>query len=203
MKRLQAASCAATLFALVASFGVNADVTCLKNHYILDFGDTPWIATGSLNVPRSLHTATLLPDGRVLVAGGRGAGPGALDSAELYDPVSGKWSVTGSLVKPRVMHTATLLTNGKVLVVGGDTSAAPPDFGRGNTAELYDPATGTWTLTGSMSTPRRVGERSDPARGMRGDGAASRRASWRQDIHDRQPHTGPGRKHLQQRQIRQ
>ena len=154
MKRLQAASCAAALFALVASFGVNADMTCGKNHYILDFGDTTWIATGSLNVPRSLHTATLLPDGRVLVAGGRGPGLGSLNSAELYDGVGGKWSVTGSLVKPRVMHTATLLPNGKVLVVGGDTSAAPPDFGRGNTAELYDPATGTWTLTGSMGTTR-------------------------------------------------
>jgi hypothetical protein len=164
MSSVRIASCATTFFALAVTFGVNAqNATCdNKNHYILDTppvttpiatdAATTWIATGNLNVARYFHTATLLPDGRVLVAGGYG--PAAPDSAELYDPVSGKWIVTGSLVKPRVMHTATLLPNGKVLVVGGDTSPAPPDFGRGNTAELYDPATEAWTLTGSMATTR-------------------------------------------------
>ena len=159
MKSLRTASgaVAVTLFALATSFGLNAaDMACVENHYILDGPlTTPWIATGSLNVARTFHTATLLPDGRVLVAGGvarSNTGAILLDSAELYDPVSGQWTVTGSLVKPRVAHTATLLPNGKVLVVGGDTSLAPPDFGRGNTAELYDPATGTWALTGNMGT---------------------------------------------------
>jgi N-acetylneuraminic acid mutarotase len=153
MNRFRTASCTAAFLALVVAFGANAqDPSCGKNHYILDYAVTPWVATGNLNVARTFHTATLLPDGRVLVAGGYGLSP--LDSAELYDPVSGKWSVTGNLVKPRVVHTATLLPNGKVLVVGGDTSPLPPDFGRGNTAELYDPATGTWTLTGSMGTAR-------------------------------------------------
>jgi Galactose oxidase, central domain/Kelch motif len=162
MKSLRTASgaVAVTLFALAASFGLNAaDMPCDKNHYILDYPvTTPWIATGSLNVARTSHTATLLPDGRVLVAGGRAlSNTGAnvlLDSTELYDPVSGQWSVTGSLVKPRVLHTATLLANGQVLVVGGNTSPAPPNFGRDNTAEVYDPASGTWVLTGSMGTVR-------------------------------------------------
>ena len=145
------ASCAAALLVLATTFGANAqEAACDKNHYILDYAVTPWVATGSLNVARGGHTATLLPDGRVLVAGGHGSS--ILDSAELYDPATGEWSVTGSLMKPRAGHTATLLPNGKVLVVGGDTSALPPNFGRGDTAELYDPATGRWTLTGGAST---------------------------------------------------
>jgi hypothetical protein len=152
MDRFQTASCAAAFFALALAFGVNAqDSTCGKNHYILDFGTTPWIATGSLNVPRSWHTATLLPDGKVLVAGGRRFAAGdigdlVLDSAELYDPAIGSWTPTGSLTTPRVGHGAALLPNGKVLVVGGDSG--------GVTAELYDPASGTWTATGSMNTQR-------------------------------------------------
>lgn len=154
MSTARATSCAAALFVLAAAFGVEAQDTtaCNKNHYILTGSAASWLATGNLNVPRSAHTATLLADDKVLVAGGYGSS--VLDSAELYDPASGKWSITGSLSKPRVMHTATLLPNGKVLVVGGDTSPLPPDFGRGNTAEVYDPATGTWTLTGSMGTTR-------------------------------------------------
>ena len=151
MKRLRTASWAATFFALAASLAVNAqDTTCGKNHYILDYAVTPWTTTGNLNVARGAHTATLLPDGRVLVAGGRSISnmgvPVALDSAEIYDPATKIWTVTGSLTKPRVWPTATLLPNGRVLVVGGDWS-----FG---TAELYDPATGTWTPTGSLNTPR-------------------------------------------------
>jgi N-acetylneuraminic acid mutarotase len=151
MKRFRTASWAATFFALAASFALNAqDTTCGKNHYILDYAVTPSIAaTGNLNVARSAHTATLLPDGRVLVAGGRGPGLAALDSAEIYDPATGIWTVTGSLAKPRVWHTATLLPRGKVLVVGGELASEPA-----GTAELYDPATGSWTPTGSLNTPR-------------------------------------------------
>src|SRR5437868_3620013 len=73
--------------------------------------------TGSLNTARGVHTATLLPNGKVLVAGGYGSGVFA--SAELYDPASGSWSATGSLHTARYGCTATLLPNGKVLVAGG------------------------------------------------------------------------------------
>jgi uncharacterized delta-60 repeat protein len=150
MKRFRTASCAATFFAFAVTFGVDAqNATCTnKNHYILDYGVTSWIATGNLNVPRSGHTATLLPDGKVLVAGGgniSSTGAVTLDSAELYDPATGTWSAAGSLTRPRSGHTAMLLPSGKVLVVGGDSAG---------TAELYDPAASSWTPTGSLNTPR-------------------------------------------------
>ena len=73
-------------------------------------------ATSSLHATR--HTATLLPNGQVLVAGGHGNGR-LLASAELYDPATGTWTATGSLATARGYHTATLLPNGKVLVAGG------------------------------------------------------------------------------------
>jgi WD40 repeat protein len=124
------------------------------NHYILCVHPCPnaarWEATANLNVARTFHTATLLPDGKVLVTGGRSTETLSLSSAELYDPAKGTWSPTGSLNVPRVGHTATLLANGKVLVVGGDASTTPPSFGRNGTAELYDPGTGTWSFTGDM-----------------------------------------------------
>src|SRR3954452_12870109 len=82
-----------------------------------------WTATGSLNTARTAHTATLLPSGKVLVAGGRDANGDALASAELYDPLTGAWTPTGSLNTARFDHTATLLPNGKVLVAGGVDSS--------------------------------------------------------------------------------
>ena len=104
-----------------------------------------WTVTGSLNTGRLAHTATLLPNGKVLVAGGVGS---LLASAELYDPASGSWTVTGNLNIARDHHTATLLPNGKVLVAGGQ------GFGALASAELYDPASGTWTVTGNLNTAR-------------------------------------------------
>src|SRR5947199_9022132 len=77
-----------------------------------------FVITGSLATARYFHTATLLPNGKVLVAGGDGNGP-SQESAELYDPASGTWTATGSLSPGTSEHTATLLPNGKVLVAGG------------------------------------------------------------------------------------
>ena len=76
-----------------------------------------FVVTGSPATARSSHTATLLPNGKVLVAGGS-APTGPLACAELYDPASGTWTATGSLGTARYSHTATLLPNGKVLVAG-------------------------------------------------------------------------------------
>ncbi|MDQ4134319.1 MAG: hypothetical protein M3179_14220 [Actinomycetota bacterium] len=122
--------------------------------------------TGFMGNARFSHTATLLPNGKVLVAGGFGDPPSTpnqpvLDTAELYDPATGTWTPTGSLNTRRALHIAVLLNNGKVLVAGGRTCDVPPPGGancassfRTPTAELYDPATGVWTPTGSMNFDR-------------------------------------------------
>jgi hypothetical protein len=93
----------------------------------------------------------LLSDGKVLVVGGtiRGSGS-ARDSAELYDPNTGRLSSTGHLNAARISHTATLLPNGKVLVAGGLR------FGSGSlvSSELYDPDTGTWSFTDNLNSRR-------------------------------------------------
>ncbi|WP_257446686.1 Ig-like domain-containing protein [Archangium lipolyticum] len=105
-----------------------------------------WSSTGSLATGRYRHTTTLLPNGKVLVAGGYGTK--ALSSTEVYDPANGTWSSSGSLDTGRDAHTATLLPNGKVLVVGGYQSSYR-DVGK-----VYDPASGTWSSTSSMATSR-------------------------------------------------
>jgi deoxycytidylate deaminase len=90
----------------------------------------------------------LLPNGKVLVAGGLESGFNPSASAELYDPASGTWTATASLNTARYAHTATLLPNGKVLVAGGYNGSFL------TSAELYDPASGTWTTTGSLNSAR-------------------------------------------------
>ncbi|HZH79278.1 MAG TPA: kelch repeat-containing protein, partial [Archangium sp.] len=103
-----------------------------------------WASTGSMISPRSDHTATPLPDGKVLVAGGYNAGS-VLATAEVYDPASGTWSTTGSMASPRARHRATPLPDGKVLVSLGHGPGL-------TTAEVYDPASGTWSTTDSISS---------------------------------------------------
>ncbi|WP_330166775.1 MULTISPECIES: Kelch repeat-containing protein [unclassified Corallococcus] len=119
----------------VRSFEVTGLPTCTASGV--------WVATGSMIQPRSGHTATLLPNGLVLAAGGFSGG--FLATAEVYDPDSGSWSPTGSMSQPRSGHLATLLPNGKVLVVGGRDAN-----GFLATAELYDPAAGTWSPASSL-----------------------------------------------------
>jgi hypothetical protein len=109
-----------------------------------------WTTTGSMSTARVAATATLLGNGKVLVAGGAGS-PGSRTSEELYDPASCTWSPTGSMSTPRYYATATLLGNGKVLVAGGYNYVSGTSLA---SAELYDPASGTWSPTGSMSAAR-------------------------------------------------
>ena len=111
-----------------------------------------FLLTGSMATPRRFHTATLLPNGKVLVAGGQNAGYAPVVSAELYDPSVGTFSATGNMTVPRAGHTATLLNNGKVLIAGG---ASDPTGTGVSSAELYDPSTGAFTATaGSMTVAR-------------------------------------------------
>lgn len=115
-------------------------------------------ATGSLNPVGAMidarfnHTATLLNDGKVLIAGGREKQGTVLNTAELYDPATGQFTSTGQLSARRVGHTATLLPDGKVLIAGGSDSEF--FYGALSSAELYDPRTGTFSPTGEMSVKR-------------------------------------------------
>jgi 6-phosphogluconolactonase (cycloisomerase 2 family) len=115
-------------------------------------------AIGNMNSPRFKHTATLLSNGKVLIAGGFNDGNNSLSvaSAELFDPNTNTFTPTGSMNIPRARHSSTLLPDGTVLETGaingfnGLVAAAP--------AELYSPATGTFALTAQMITGREVAD---------------------------------------------
>ena len=110
---------------------------------------TGWNSAGSMAATRSYLTATLLPDGRVLVAGGNANGFNALTSCEIFDPSKGAWSATGPLISARHLHTATLLPDGRVLAVGGQDGASAS-----SSCELYQPSTGTWGATAPLTGAR-------------------------------------------------
>ncbi|MDD2772835.1 MAG: kelch repeat-containing protein [Elusimicrobiales bacterium] len=93
-----------------------------------------------MNARRAFHTATILQDGRVLVAGGVNATNNALNSAEIYNPAANTWTAVASMNTARYYHTATLLRSGRVLVVGGSGG-----FGEIFSAEQYDPVSNAWT----------------------------------------------------------
>jgi hypothetical protein len=114
--------------------------------------------TGAMAVPRYGHTATLLPDGRVLVTGGYPTlyvSPNlSLASAELYDTSTGTFSPAGTMTEARAFHKAILLNTGNVLIGGGEGNGADGYFSNLSSAELYDPATGSFTAAGNMIEAR-------------------------------------------------
>ncbi|HYO58693.1 MAG TPA: kelch repeat-containing protein [Archangium sp.] len=111
-----------------------------------------WAVTGSLVTPRFHHSATSLPDGRVLVTGGADGeyGGGVLASSEVYDPATGIWLSTGPMSAARRNHTATPLRDGRVLVTGGTDASGMLQ----SSAEVYDPATGSWSPVADMTFAR-------------------------------------------------
>jgi hypothetical protein len=128
--------------ASLCTITINADTTVTANF------EVP-IPGALMTTTRYNHTATLLPDGTVLIVGGRDGSDNILPSSEIYDPAASTFGPKGSMASGRVGHTATLLPNDKVLLVGGEESNNP-NPGYLSTAELYDPTTGTFAPTGDL-----------------------------------------------------
>jgi hypothetical protein len=136
---------------IAGGYGENGDRLASAEIYSPATGS--FRSTGAMLAPRADHTATRLSDGRVLIVGGTGPGYSFLDTAEIFDPETGTFSPTGSMTVARESATATLLQDGGVLVTGGDRGRHEQIVVYAS-AELYDPAKGRFTSTGSMTIAR-------------------------------------------------
>ena len=126
----------------------------IKYHRDTEFYDPDvgsWSAGPRMANRRFEHASVLLPDGRVLVTGGTNDLVAPLSDSEMYDPETNEFSFSGSLVLARAQHTETLLNDGRVLVAGGSRGGIGGEIIPFDTAELYDPASGTWSEAGKMT----------------------------------------------------
>ncbi len=149
----QAEGVASTLLDGRVLFTGGAGAQSTTSAFVL-FGPTGTggLTGGSMPTARAFHTATVMSDGRVLVAGGEVDGSLRIASADIFDPQSNKWTTTGSMAQPRSGAMSALLPDGRVIVVGGLGATTPLA-----SSEIYDPQTGTWSSGPSMSTPRDSG----------------------------------------------
>jgi DNA-binding CsgD family transcriptional regulator len=139
--------------------GLDTDtgIGCLRSVERYDPASNRWKDEAFMPDGRCSHSATLLDDGRILVAGGYFERPEdyrdplpVTAAASIYDPETDGWTEVDPMSTARRNHRATLLDNGRVLVVGGLTTEGDPIA----TAEIFNPAQGGWSSTGSMSDPR-------------------------------------------------
>jgi hypothetical protein len=132
--------------------GVDGSGNVLTSAELFSSSTGKWTLTGSMAEARESFPAVVLTNGKVLVSGGLSTSSVVLAGAELYDPTMGTWSSAGLLFVARAGHTATLLPDGKVLVTGGCTASGCST--QTAVSELYDPASNSWTTTGSLNTAR-------------------------------------------------
>ncbi len=136
---------------VTGGYTTNAGNQPLATCEIYNPGTGLWTPTGSLPEARESHTATLLHNGVVLVAGGT-SNSGSLDTAAIFDPANGSWTATGSLTHRRYNHTATLLPDNTVMVNGGSASSTTAM----GFVEIYTPDTGLWTVRSGISLNSRT-----------------------------------------------
>jgi len=138
---------------LVAGGAKPGGLEALSSAELYNISTNTWTLTGNMTTARGEEGMILLPNGEVLVAGGYNS-TGSLNTAEVYNPTTGTWSSIASMNVARagvVLMPVTINGQFEVLAIGGNDIATNQAIA---SAELYNPAKGTWTMTGSMHSPR-------------------------------------------------